>query len=28
LSGIEEIRASAIFLRPFIDGESGDRAIL
>jgi sugar phosphate isomerase/epimerase len=27
LSGIEEIRASAEFLRPFIDGESGDRAI-
>ena len=27
LSGIEEIRASAEFLRPFIDGESADRVI-
>jgi sugar phosphate isomerase/epimerase len=27
LSGIEEIRASAEYLRPFIDGESGDRVI-
>jgi sugar phosphate isomerase/epimerase len=27
LSGIEEIRASAKFLRPFIDRESGDRVI-
>jgi len=27
LSGLEEIRASAKFLRPFIDRESGDRLI-